>query len=144
MSVPRHDRPATTGPIAGYRLGPDGSLPGRDPEVRCSAASTGGSLALYRSIVDGDGPPWHEHVHEDETIHVLDGEMEVECGAERWRGGPGTTFFLPRGRPHTFRSLDGPAEILFIVTPGHLDEFFRQKDTVSSPEEMSELVRRFF
>ncbi len=134
----------TTAAVHGYCLAPDEALPGREPAVRCSAASTGGSLALYHTVVDGEGPPRHQHVHEDETIHVLDGQMEVECGDDRWVGGPHTTFFLPRGLPHTFRSVDGPATIMFVVTPGHLDEFFRLKDTVSTHDEFVELVQRFF
>ena len=142
MTSPAGD--TTTDPVRGYHLAADETLPGRDPDVRCSARSTGGSLALYRTIVDGDGPPLHEHVHEDETIHVLQGRMEVDCGDERWTGGTGSTFFLPRRLPHTFRSVDGPATILFIVTPGHLDEFFRLKDEVSDPQEFAELVQRFF
>lgn len=131
-------------PTRGYVLGPGEGVPGRDAEVTCSNESTGGSLAVYRTVVDGDGPPPHRHSHEDETIIVLDGTMQAECGDDTFTGGPGSTFFLPRGLTHTFRSVDGPATILFIVTPGHLDEFFRAKDEVSSPGELAALVRRFF
>lgn len=130
-------------PNRGYTLAPDEGVPGRDSEVKCSNASTGGSLALYRTVVDGAGPPPHRHQHEDETVFVQDGTMQVECGDDTWTGGPGTTFFLPRGLTHTFRSVDGPATILFIVTPGHLDEFFRAQEQVSDPAEMAALVRRF-
>ncbi len=140
MSTTTPDHPI---PTRGYAIGPDEGVPGRDPEVRCSAASTGGSLALYRTIVDGPGPPPHSHRHEDETIHVLDGHLEVECGPDTWRGGPGSTFFLPRGPIHTFRSIDGPATILFIVTPGHLDEFFRLRELATTPAEVAALVQRF-
>lgn len=144
MSTTSHADPTATIPVRGYCLPPDDNLPGREPDVRCSNASTGGSLALYRTVVDGDGPPVHEHRHEDETIYVLDGQMEVDCGEDSWAGGPGTTFFLPRGLPHTFRSVGGPATIMFIVTPGHLDEFFRLKDSVKSHDELIRLVQRFF
>lgn len=51
--------------------------------------------------------------------------------------------FLTRGLTHTFRSVDGAAEILFIVTPGYLDEFFELRGQATSPAEISELVRRF-
>lgn len=131
-------------PARGYVLGPDEGVPGRGREVKCSLRSTGGSLALYRSVVDGSGPPPHRHSHEDETIMVLDGRIEAECGEDVFAGGPGSTVFLPRGLTHTFRSVDGPATVLFIVTPGRLDEFFRLKDEASSPAEVAELARRFF
>lgn len=135
---------ATPTPTRGYALAPDEGVPDRGPDVKCSSRSTGGSLALYRTIVDGQGPPPHRHVKEDETIVVLDGTMQAECGDDTWTGGPGTTFFLPRGLTHTFRSVDGPATILFIVTPGHLDEFFRLKEHATTPAEVAELARRFF
>ncbi len=131
-------------PVRGYVLGPDEGVPGRGTDVKCSAHSTGGSLALYRTVVDGPGPPPHRHTHEDETIVVLEGTMQVECGNDTWTGGPGATFFLPRGLTHTFRSVEGPATILFLVTPGHLDEFFRLKDELSDPTEIAALARRFF
>lgn len=143
MSMALRTQPPAAEPVRGYCLPPDEGTPGRDPDVRCSAESTAGSLALYRTMVHGQGPPWHTHRYEDETIHVLQGQMEVECGDDRWVGGPGTTFFLPRGYAHTFRSVEGPATIMFIVTPGHLDEFFRLKEAVSSPEELADLVQRF-
>ncbi|MFP3915960.1 MAG: cupin domain-containing protein, partial [Actinomycetota bacterium] len=90
--------------------------------------STAGSLAVYRSVIDGPGPPPHVHSHEDETIFVLAGMIEADCGDETFRATEGDLIFLPRGFMHTFRSLDGPAEILFLVTPGRLDEFFAERD----------------
>ena len=139
-----HPTPDAGMPTAhGYALAPDEGVDGRGAEVRCSNRSTAGALALYRTVVDGEGPPLHEHTHEDETIHVLDGTMAITCGDDVWTGGPGTTFFMPRGIPHTFRSVDGPAEILFIVTPGRLDEFFRRREEVDDPAEMAALVREY-
>lgn len=132
-------------PSHGYSLSIDQGVAGRGPEVKCAARSTGASLAMYRDVVDGDGPPPHVHTHEDETIYILDGTLRVECGPDRWLGGPDTTFFLPRGLTHTFRSVDGPATILFIATPGRLDdEFFRRREEATSRSEIAELARKFF
>lgn len=130
-------------PTRGYALSPDEGVPGRDAEVKCSLASTGGSLALYRTVLDGDGPPPHRHTHEDETIVVLEGVVEAECGPDVFTARAGATVFMPRGLTHTFRSLGGPATMLFIVTPGHLDEFFRLQDQVEDPSEVARLVRDF-
>lgn len=130
-------------PTAGYMLAPDEGVEGRGADVKCSNRSTGGSLALYRSIVDGAGPPLHTHTHEDETIVVLDGRIECTCGDDAWSGGPGTVFFMPRGLPHTFRSMNGAATILFLVTPGHLDDFFRLREHATDAVQVADLVRRF-
>lgn len=134
---------STPVPARGYVLGPQEGVPGRGAEVKCSLASTGGSLALYRTVLDGDGPPLHQHMHEDETIVVLDGMVEAVCGPDVSSATAGATVFLPRGLTHTFRSVGGAATMLFIVTPGHLDEFFRLKDQTSDPGEVARLVREF-
>lgn len=130
-------------PAFGYVLTPEQGVDERGAEVKCSNRSTGGSLAMYRTDVDGQGPPLHQHVHEDETIVVLDGTMEVACGDDTWQGGPDTVFFLPRGLPHTFRSVDGPATILFMVTPGHLDDVFRLREHAVDPAQVRALMQRF-
>ncbi len=141
--VSRASAEAAPIPDRGYALGPKRGVPGRGAEVKCSNDSTGGSVAVYRTVVDGQGPPPHRHSYEDETIIIIDGTMQADCGDDTFTGGPGSTFFLPRGLTHTFRSVDGPATILLIVTPGHLDEFFRAKDDVSSRDEMAALLQRF-
>ena len=144
-AMPEHPQPTPPGhpldpfdhptPTRGYALPSDVGVDGRGAEVRCSNRSTGGSLALYRTVVDGAGPPPHRHDDTDETIHVLEGTMQVECGDDTWTCPAGTTAFLPRHLTHTFRSVDGPATILFIVTPGRLDEFFRMREEGMSPAE---------
>jgi hypothetical protein len=52
-------------------------------------------------------------------------------------------FFMPRGLPHTFRSLDGPATIVFIVAPGHLDDVFRLREHATDSAQVVDLVQRF-
>jgi hypothetical protein len=37
---------------------------------------------------------------------------------------PGSFVFLPRQRPHTFRSIGGTARGLLIITPGGLENYF--------------------
>lgn len=143
-SQPSADLPT---PQRGYMLSPEEGVPGRDAEVKCSARSTGASLALYRSVIHGQGPPPHRHRHEDETIVVRDGTLTVTCGEDTWSGATSTTFFLPRGLTHAFWSTDGPATILLVVTPGHLDEFFRLRETLDDPADparAAELAARFF
>jgi mannose-6-phosphate isomerase-like protein (cupin superfamily) len=109
----------------GYVVGPGAGVPDRAPEVKASGRSTGGSLTVIETTIDG-GPPRHTHSREDESFYVLTGALEVECGEDRLRAGPGSLVFLPRNLPHVFRSVDGPATALLIVSPGGLEEYFAE------------------
>jgi mannose-6-phosphate isomerase-like protein (cupin superfamily) len=109
----------------GYVVGPGEGVPGREPDVKASGQSTGGSLTVIEAMIDG-GPPRHTHSREDESFYVLTGTLDVECGEDRFRAGPGSFVFLPRNLPHVFRSVGGPATALLIVTPGGLDEYFAE------------------
>lgn len=134
--------------VRGYLVKADQGVDDRGSEVKASSRSTGGSLAIYRSIVDGEGPPPHTHTREDETIFVLAGAIEAECGDEVFTAHEGDLVFLPRHFRHTFRSIDGPAAILFMVTPGHLDEFFVERDRLladgADRTEVAKLASSYF
>jgi quercetin dioxygenase-like cupin family protein len=107
----------------GYALGPGQALPGGRPDVRASRRSTGGSLTLIEATIDG-GPPRQTHTREDESLYVLTGALDVQCGDDRFHAEPGSFVFLPRNVPHGLWSIDGPATTLVIATPGGLDEYF--------------------
>jgi mannose-6-phosphate isomerase-like protein (cupin superfamily) len=109
----------------GYVVGPGEGVPGRGPDVKASGRSTGGSLTVIEATIDG-GPPRHTHSREDESFYLLAGTLDVECGEDRFRAGPGSLVFLPRNLPHVFRSVGGPATALLIVTPGGQDEYFAE------------------
>src|SRR5262245_16724188 len=78
----------------GYVGGPGQGLPGRDPELKASRASTGGSLTLLESRLR-HGPPLHIHAYEDESFYILDGSLTVTCGREVFQAGPRSLVFLP-------------------------------------------------
>jgi mannose-6-phosphate isomerase-like protein (cupin superfamily) len=92
-------------------------------DLLASARATGGSLTVMRLAVDG-GPPRHVHEHEDESLYLFTGELEVECGGETFTAAPGCFVFMPRRVPHAFRSIGGPVTGLLIATPGGIDEYF--------------------
>ena len=113
-------------PIRGYVVEPRRGVPGRGSEVKASGRSTAGSLTVMEIAVDGQGPPRHTHTREDESIYIFTGALDVECAGDRFEAGPGSFVFLPRNLAHTFRSVDGVATGLLIVTPGGLDEYFAE------------------
>jgi len=125
-SEPIQEAAVSNEPVTrGYLVGPGEGVPGRGPDVKASGRSTGGSLTVIEATIDG-GPPRHTHTREDESFYVLTGTLDVECGEDRFRAGPGSFVFLPRNLPHAFRSVGGPATALLIVTPGGLDDYFAE------------------
>jgi quercetin dioxygenase-like cupin family protein len=110
-------------PGRGYVLHADQGLTPAKPDLKASAGSTGGQLTVFTLSLNG-GPPRHTHTREDESIYLLSGRLEVECDGEEFEAAPGSFVFLPRQRPHTFRSLGGTARGLLIVTPGGLEDYF--------------------
>jgi quercetin dioxygenase-like cupin family protein len=107
----------------GYVLAGDQGLAPDRPDLKASAGSTGGQLTVFTLSVDG-GPPRHTHSREDESICLFSGRLEVECDGEEFEAAPGAFVFLPRDRPHTFRSVGGTARGLLIITPGGLENYF--------------------
>jgi quercetin dioxygenase-like cupin family protein len=100
-----------------------------------TSEETDGAYALWESIIlPGGGVPWHVHHNEDEAWYVLEGNITftVENG-EPLVATPGTLVYRPKERPHAFQNRsDRPARMLTLVTPGGLEEFFREIDGVTS------------
>jgi mannose-6-phosphate isomerase-like protein (cupin superfamily) len=117
-------------------------LPNYDPGVKASALSTGGSLTLIESTIEG-GPPRHVHSHEDEGFYLLDGSLTVYCGDDVFEAGARSFVFLPRGVPHHFRTSSGPATMLLIVTPGGIEEYFREVRRTSDPVEQDQIGEKY-
>ena len=87
----------------------------------------------------GDSPPLHVHQTEDETFHVLEGELRLRAGDAEVTIGAGETLLAPKGVPHTYRveSREG-ARWLVITGRGDFERFVR---ALSRPAERPELPR---
>ena len=79
---------------SGFVLGPgEGSAYGFHGSVaviKASGEDTLGQLGVIESVYPA-GLSVHEHVHagEDEMFYLLEGEMEVFCGSDRWPASTG-------------------------------------------------------
>lgn len=77
------------------------------------------------------------HDREEETIHVLEGELEVEIGDEKISVHAGETILLPRKVPHRLNMVgDTAAHYIVLCTPAGFDEFVAacaSNDPVSWP-----------
>lgn len=95
-------------------------------EFLVPAAATGGALSVFRATMpEGFSPPRHVHTREDEVFLVLDGEALFDIDGRITAAGPGTTVFMPRGVPHTFRIQSPAAVMLGVMTPGGFEDLFR-------------------
>jgi mannose-6-phosphate isomerase-like protein (cupin superfamily) len=85
----------------------------------------------------GASPPLHVHETEDETFHVLEGDLRFVAGDADIRLGAGETTLGPKGVPHTYR-VESPAGArwLVITTRGDFERFVH---ALSRPAEASEL-----
>ena len=69
-------------------------------------AETGGVLTVLESeIAAGDGPPYHVHAHEDETLYVPDGSFRFRLGDDVRAAPVGSFVHVPRGLPHCFQNV---------------------------------------
>ena len=98
--------------------------------VVTDGTATGGAV----TVTEIDAPPNYEnnlHTHPPgELFYVLSGEMTLYVDEQPYHLTPGTTGFVPAGRPHGFRVVgDGPLHVLAIFAPAGMADFFREVGT---------------
>ena len=117
---------------------------GTEYSVSLAKNDSAGLIGIFESCVPaGEGPPIHIHHNEDEVLHVIDGQYEFWLDGAVTRAGPGSSIFLPRGVPHTFRVVgQKPGRNLAILTPGGFESFFAEAAArdLRVPDHMAELV----
>lgn len=99
--------------------------------IHLSGEQTGGQLTLIEGTMPagGDGS-LHVHRREDETMYLLDGELDVTIGDDSFTLRPGESYFAPRGVPHRLRNLGcAPARSLALHTPAGFDAFVKEAGT---------------
>jgi quercetin dioxygenase-like cupin family protein len=118
-------QPAVLSPDEGEKF-PAGPF---DITARASGAQTGGAFELYELRLGPAGAvDYHVHRTMDETIFVLEGNVEFRVGAERYTRPPGSVAFVPRGTHHGFTNrTQGRARVLLLFSPARAqDEYFRE------------------
>lgn len=102
-----------------------------------SGEETNGTFVLMlEEATSGEGPPLHVHHREDEIAYVLEGNVEFQVGEERFTVSAGSTVFLPRGIPHSYR-YPGPGitRVLFWATPAGFEGFFIEVEALGIANE---------
>jgi mannose-6-phosphate isomerase-like protein (cupin superfamily) len=103
---------------------------------KASSAETGNRFCCIECTVPpGSGVPPHTHTHEDEAFYLLAGEITLECADREapLRLAPGSFFFGPRGRQHSFRNESGKdARMLVFCVPGEgMERMFTDMDAAA-------------
>ena len=115
--------------------------------VLLTSAETGGQFSLIEGVMPpgGDGG-LHVHHREDESMHLVEGELEVTIGADRFTLRPGESYFAPRGAPQRLRNIgERSARGILLTTPGGFDEFVTAAAGLapSEPARLTEIAARF-
>ena len=115
--------------------------------VKIGSGQTDGRYAVIEEVSPvGGGPPLHVHRHEDEVFYVLEGEVEFQLGDQRFRAKAGSTAYLPRDIPHTFRNVGTtPSKVLVVIIPARLVGFFDEVHALTkpTPEQAMELGKTY-
>ena len=86
---------------------------------------TNHAFCLFENRSSGEtGTPVHVHALEDETIHVLEGEMSVILDGVIHEVKAGEAVFMPRGIPHQLRNLSKlPSRYSILCIPSGFENF---------------------
>ncbi|WP_170326638.1 cupin domain-containing protein [Ruegeria arenilitoris] len=76
-------------------------------------------------IGPGGAIPDHYHKWEDQTFHIIEGELLAKIGDKVLKIGPGDTVHCPRGVSHYMKNVgDSPAKLVSYIFPGDWAEDF--------------------
>jgi len=90
--------------------------------VIATKEQTGGSYSLLHHRAPKDsGPPPHSH-EQDEALYVLEGNLTVIAGEERFTSTAGSFVYIPEGTIHTFRVESEEAQLLNWYLPGGFEQ----------------------
>jgi quercetin dioxygenase-like cupin family protein len=118
-----------------------------------TAEDSGGAASLFEiAVPQGHGALLHMHRREDETFHVVEGEVAFSAGGQAIQARPGSVVFAPRGVAHSFYNVGaGEARMMCTATPGGMERFFTDAGVpaqdrtsvppVMTPEDGARLLR---
>lgn len=100
--------------------------------ARVLGSQTGHAFELYELALGPATIDYHVHHNMDETLYVLEGEIEFVVAGETFLRPAGSVAFVPRGVHHGF-SNRGPAQarVLIHFNPsGEQQEYFRELENL--------------
>lgn len=96
--------------------------------LRLTGEQTNGGLTVV-DLTMGPGrmTPPHVHHREEETFHVLEGQLTFHIGETVIEAGPGDIVVGPRDIPHRFIAGPDGARLMFLLTPSGLEGLIREQ-----------------
>lgn len=119
--------------------------------VKVSGADTGGAFVVLEvSTTVDSGAPLHLHHVENEWFYVLEGEYDIQVGADLFTVKAGESVYAPKLIPHTWHDVGAtPGRLLVVAQPAGGMEGFSQ-DLIAlagtgppSPVEMKALFEKY-
>lgn len=140
-------KPIVVAPTEGRKI----TVLGQEITVKLTSKETGGDYYMFEAVIAPGGQvPIHTHSREDETLEVLEGELELFLGDTGLRACTGSTAFFPRSVAHGFRNpTQKPTRLRFVVSPGlNFETFFEELSSlpVDQPPDfvrVSEIFERY-
>ncbi len=127
----RTTKPSQTNPIQPYGISLE-----KAPTLRAqenlvthlaTAEQTGGSYSLlHQRSPSRSGPASHTN-EQDEAIYVLEGELTVIAGQERYTAKAGSFVYIPAGTTHAFRVDSAEAQLLNWYLPGVSEQLSKRE-----------------
>ena len=117
--------PITVDPKGGEIL----SVVGGNYRILVSGKQTNGAFSTIEMLVPPqNGPGPHSHADFYESFYIIDGEVEVHSEAGSYTAKKGSFVVVPKeGIVHYFKNVsDKMAQLLCMVVPAGLDEFFEE------------------
>jgi quercetin dioxygenase-like cupin family protein len=95
-------------------------------EIHLTADDTGGAFCL---LVDHPPAGWslppHRHHNEAETIHIVEGDFEMEVDGARSQLSAGQTIHVPRSVIHSGANVgQQPGHRVVLFSPAGMERFF--------------------
>lgn len=91
-----------------------------------SKEDTNSEYIISDGIIEPEGfVPDHYHKWEDQTFHVITGNLEAKIGNKVVQIGPGDTIHCPRGTSHFMKNIgETDARLISYIFPGDWAEDF--------------------
>lgn len=99
------------------------------------------ALIMYSEFSVGGFVPTHIHDTQDESLYILEGNMEFETEGKVIKAGPGDIVTLPMGIAHSLHNRsDSVVKSLVVVSPtGRFYDYMAAIDGLADPGEVVRL-----